>query len=91
MLTRRKEKKSIDKERISNTDLVDNTTSYFKASSTCSGLATSTQTGSPVVLDARFNQGSPFSPTPSNALGRVLGFQIPALSIKTGSSSKPML
>ena len=52
-------------------------TPYFKASSTCSGNATSIMTGIPKRSLASIIQMRPSSPTPSNESGRVRGFQMP--------------
>ena len=51
----------------------------FKAASTCDVLATSVITGLLIFSPASFSQFNPTFPTPSKELGRVLGFQIPAL------------
>ena len=51
---------------------------YFRASSTCSAVATSVATSMPVVSLTRCIQGSAFSPLPSNPPGLVLGFHTPA-------------
>ena len=52
--------------------------SFFKASSTCLGFATSVAVNNPVSSFALFNHFKPISPTPSKFPGLVLGFHIPA-------------
>ena len=52
-------------------------TSYFKANSTCSGVATSVAMGRPVSFLASRSHFNPSSPLPSKASGRVRGFQMP--------------
>ena len=52
--------------------------SYFRASSTCLGVATSVATSMPVSSFTRFIQGSAFSPLPSKPPGLVRGFHTPA-------------
>ena len=51
---------------------------YFRASSTCSGVATSVATSIPVSFFTCCIQGSAFSPFPSKPPGFVRGFQMPA-------------
>ena len=55
--------------------------SYFRASSTCSGVATSVAISIPVSSFTRFSQGRAFSPLPSKHPGLVRGFQTPARNI----------
>ena len=52
-------------------------TSYLKASSTCSGVATSVAMSKPVSFLAPRSHLSPSSPLPSKASGRVRGFHTP--------------
>ena len=52
-------------------------TSYFRASSTCSGVATSVAVIRPVSCLASRSQDNPSTPLPSKASGRVRGFQMP--------------
>ena len=51
---------------------------YFRASSTCSGVATSVAVIMPVSSLTRCIQGRAFSPLPSNPPGLVRGFHTPA-------------
>ena len=51
---------------------------YFKASSTCSGVATSVAVSIPVSSFTCFIQGKAFSPFPSKPPGLVRGFHTPA-------------
>ena len=51
---------------------------YFRASSTCSGVATSVATSMPVVSFTCFIHGRAFSPLPSKPPGLVRGFHTPA-------------
>ena len=54
---------------------------YFKASSICSGVATSVATSMPVSFCTRLSHGSAVSPFPSNPPGLVRGFHTPARNI----------
>ena len=56
-------------------------TSYLRASSTCSGVATSVEMSMPVSSFTRFSHGSAVSPLPSKPPGLVRGFHTPARNI----------
>ena len=55
--------------------------SYLRASSTCSGVATSVAVNMPVSSFTCFIHGRAFSPLPSKPPGLVRGFQTPALNM----------
>ena len=57
-------------------------TSYFNASSTCSGIATSVAVSIPVSFLTACSQGKAFSPFPSKPPGFVRGFHTPARNIR---------
>ena len=61
-------------------------TSYFSASSTCSGVATSVATFMPVSFFTSCSQGKAFSPLPSKPPGFVRGFHTPARKLWHPSS-----